>query len=245
MVLRSPAETRTAITATLLHLEKSFAAIKDTKPTGLMTAHESALFAVGASLAEFVITACVFNKESNVTHSKGPRKCIVDIGITLTNLKNVQFLDVDAAGYFPDFKKTLHPLYLTHEAATLVIATSKFLNAKAVETNDETRREMAAMADLAREVYRVVADKAEEVRNKMNGDGWMDNILTWLREEPVGDPKADVSEWWDPEYVHTMGRCVTRELGDEFCEMWAGELITSWRESVMGLAALHSEETKK
>lgn len=114
-----------------------------------------------------------------------------------------------------------------------------------METHPKTLEEMDRLAIHASEIQQLVADAAERVKVKMNGGGWIDRVMTWLWEEPVGDPNIDIMDWWHPDFAHTPGRWVAQELGQEFCEWWVGEMVDSWKESVIGLAALRVDEVKK
>jgi hypothetical protein len=237
MVLKSPFEGQTSVGTRLLQLEKSFASFNDDLPSGLLTPYETCQVSIGLRLIDIVLTSCLYNKQSNRGFTRAPYFCIVDLIKFLSNLKNVNLIDVHALGYFPNFEKTLHPLYISYDAASMAIATEKFLHAKAIDVNEATKEDFAVVAKLGREVQHAVVNKAKEVQKRMNEGGWIDWLVDSIVEEPEGkdvnmDPKT--REY----YEETPGRSLRRMLTPEFTEWFAGELVDSWKESVMGLAAL-------
>jgi len=237
MVLRSPSKDSTGIGAALLRLEKSFAFFNKDLPSGLLTPYEACQVSIGLRLIDVVLSSCVHNKLSSNAFTKVPYFCITDLVRLLENLKNVKLIDVDAPGYFPDFEKTLHPLYIAYDAASMVIATEKFLHAENGDVNDATREDFADVGKLGREVQHAVVGKAQKVRKRMNKGGWIDWLVDSIVEEPEG---KDVN--MDPRdaryYEASPGRSLRRIITPDFTEWFAGELVDSWKESVMGLAAL-------
>lgn len=245
MLFRNPTDGKSKINSALRSLERSFSIIESLNVRPEMTGHEICQHAVGVALCHLIITTCLENPKHDVTQQKGSRQALTNLAKFMNNLKNVAIIDLNAIRYHPSFNSTLHPLYLAHETASLVIAAAKFVNGKSVETHAKTREELDRLAITAREIQQVVADTAEKVKVKMNGGGWIDRVMTWLWEEPVGDPHVGIMDWWHPDFAHTPGRWVAQELGQEFCEWWVGEMVDSWKESVIGLAALRVDEVKK
>ncbi|KFY06783.1 hypothetical protein V492_07759 [Pseudogymnoascus sp. VKM F-4246] len=245
MLFRNPTDSKSKIITSLRSLEKSFATIDSLQVRMDMTGQESCQHGVGVALAHILVATCLDSPKLDVTRCKGPRRAFFNINQFLENLRNVSTIDLNAIRYHPNFNGTLHPLYLAHETASLVIAAAKFVNSKEVETHAKTCEELDRVAAVAKEVQELVVDTAERVKVKMNGGGWIDRVMTWLWEEPVGDPNVGIMEWWLPGFVHTPGRWVAQELGQEFCEWWVGEVVDSWKESVIGLSALRVDEIKK
>ncbi|KFY28541.1 hypothetical protein V493_02880 [Pseudogymnoascus sp. VKM F-4281 (FW-2241)] len=245
MLFRNPTDGKSKTASALKNLERSFSVMESLRMRVDMTGHETCQHAVAVAICHLLVACCLENQKLDVTRQKGPRQAITNIGRFLGNLKNVCNIDLDAIRYYPSFNGTLHPLYLAHETTSLVIAAAKFVNGKSVETHSKTREELDRLATKAQEIQKLVADAAEKVNVKMNGGGWIDRVMTWLWEEPVGDPDVGIMEWWDPKFAHTPGRWIAQELGQEFCEWWVGEMVDSWKESVIGLAALRVDEVKK
>ncbi|ELR02124.1 hypothetical protein VC83_06962 [Pseudogymnoascus destructans] len=245
MLFRNQTDGKSKTNSALKGLERSFSVMESLRVGIDMTGHEVCQHAVAVALAHFIITTCLENPKHDVTHNRGVRQPVTNITKFLGNLKNVCKIDLSAIRYHPSFNGTLHPLYLAHETTSLVIAAAKFVNSKAVETHPKTCEVMDGLAVHAREVQQLVANTAEKVKVKMNGGGWIDRVMTWLWEEPVGNPDVAIMDWWHPKFAHTPGRWVAQELGQEFCEWWVGEVVDSWKESVIGLAALRVDEVKK
>ncbi|KFY04476.1 hypothetical protein O988_00742, partial [Pseudogymnoascus sp. VKM F-3808] len=245
MLFRNTTDGKSKINASLRGLERSFGLIESLRPQIEMTGHEACLHSVCIALCHFIVTTCLEEPKRDVTRQIGPRKALADIAELLGNLKNVGKTNLDEIRYYPSFNGTLHPLYLSHEIASLVIAAAKFVNSKPVETHAKTIEAMNELATKARELQEVVVGFAENVKVKMNGGGWIDRVMTWLWEEPIGHPDVAIMDWWHPKFMHTPGRWVAQELGQEFCEWWVGEVVDSWKESVIGLAALRVDEIKK
>ncbi|KFY55521.1 hypothetical protein V496_06983 [Pseudogymnoascus sp. VKM F-4515 (FW-2607)] len=242
MLFRNQTDGKSKIISSLKNIERSFTVVESLRVSYSMTGHETCLHAVAVALAHLVVTCCLENPKLDVTRQRGPRQAITNIAKFMGNLKNVCKLDLNAIRYHPSFNSTLHPLYVAHESASLVIAAAKFVSSKSVETHPKTCEEMDRLAIHAREIQQLIADSAEKVKEKMNGGGWIDRVMTWLWEEPVGHPDVAIMDWWHPKFAHTPGRWVAQELGQEFCEWWAGELADSWKESVIGLAALRVDD---
>lgn len=242
MLFRNQTDGKSKTISSLKNIERSFTVVENHRVSFSMTGHETCLHAIAVALAHFVVTCCLENPKLDVTRQRGPRQAITNIAKFLGNLKNVCKIDLHAIRYHPNFNSTLHPLYVAHESASLVIAAAKFVSSKAVEAHPKTCEEMDRLAIHAREIQQLIADAAENVKVKMNGGGWIDRVMTWLWEEPVGHPDVAIMDWWHPKFAHTPGRWVAQELGQEFCEWWAGELVDSWKESVIGLAALRVDD---
>ncbi|KFZ13020.1 hypothetical protein V502_06820 [Pseudogymnoascus sp. VKM F-4520 (FW-2644)] len=245
MLFRNQTDGKSKVNSAMKSLERSLFIVEGLRMRVDMTGHETCLHAIALALSHLIITCCLENPKLDATRQKVPRQAITNIGRFLENLKNVCRIDLNAIRYHPSFNSTLHPLYLAHESASLVIAAAKFVNRKSVETHPKTLEEMNRLAIHANEIQQLVVDAAERVKVKMNGGGWIDRVMTWLWEEPVGDPNVDIMDWWHPDFAHTPGRWVAQELGQEFCEWWVGEMVDSWKESVIGLAALRVDEVKK
>jgi N-terminal acetyltransferase B complex non-catalytic subunit len=98
-----------------------------------------------------------------------------------------------------------------------------------------------SIKDLANELQDVVVEITRKVRGFVNERAWLDWILERLRFENVHNDYDDEVGAKPEEY--TISHSISRVLKPQFYEHWAGEIMDSWRGSVMGLAGL--EEKRK
>lgn len=160
--------------------------------------------------------------------------------------------------WMPKFITTLHPLYTAHEAGTLVLAVGDYLSNAAIWVNPNVQQPMLRMTKFSRRLRNLVNQKAKMVRLWINGprlDWILEKIISENhgKDEPTSGNDANIDEEAFqrangyrrdllPDAAETMGDLLTECVSPDFLESWAGELLESWRESVMGLACLRSDE---
>lgn len=245
MILRSPDDNSSKIISNLRDLELSLKWAQNLEVADKMTGQEACLYGIGFDLIQLILAACLKDQSLNAIPEATLRQCILHIALFLENFKTIQSIDLDAIRYHPNFKDTLHPMYVRHEAASLVIAASKFLHSKSVTADPIYRTELDMLATSARNIQQMIVDMAGKIKAKMNNGGWFDRIITWLWEEPIGVSNLEITDFIDPRYVGTPGRWVAQEIGTTFTDWWVGEMVDSWQESVLGLAALTVDGAKK
>jgi hypothetical protein len=160
--------------------------------------------------------------------------------------------------WMPKFITTLHPLYTAHESATLVLAVADYLSSGAVWVNPDVKPIMVHMKNFAKRLRNLISQKTRMVSRWINGPR-LDWVLEKIKSEnPSKDelPSENGTELDEeaferangykrallPDAPQTMGELLTECVSPDFLESWAGELVESWRESVMGLACLKSDE---
>lgn len=131
----------------------------------------------------------------------------------------------------PAPQPVLHAIYTAHEAGRTAVQFFLYFSKLRKEVWSKHEDNKIKLSRIAHSLLRTVADKASTIKMSMNEGGWIDKVLEAVLPEPSeGD---DQSKFVD-EIVEAM-----RDLVDEnFMEEWAGEVVESWRESVVGFALL-------
>ncbi|KAI9744803.1 MAG: hypothetical protein M1818_001728 [Claussenomyces sp. TS43310] len=150
----------------------------------------------------------------------------------LTSRDLIDQINVDDTHYFPGFLHTLHPLYMAHDLASLIVAVSHFIKQSPYAGIRATHESSDVYQELAKQLQSRVSEKAEAIRNRLNAGSWLDFIMDQVRieDEPTNNPRADPGS----------KIAVLFDEKPAFIENFAAELLDSWRESTLGLASLQS-----
>jgi N-terminal acetyltransferase B complex non-catalytic subunit len=127
----------------------------------------------------------------------------------------------------PAFGNTLHALYTAHEVSRTILHFCKYVSKQGKGFVEKQKEATAKIEELARKLLQLVVEKCGVVKKGLDEGGWIDKVLecTLPEAQEGGDDGA------------AMG--ALRELLDEnFLEEWAGEVVESWREAVVGLSYL-------
>ncbi|RDW64145.1 hypothetical protein BP5796_10647 [Coleophoma crateriformis] len=132
----------------------------------------------------------------------------------------------------PGFMSTLHPLYMAHELAIAILNFDRYfrLSGKCkctfVAQLQASNKESVLIAErLLKEVLSI----SENSRKSMDESGWIDRVL----DSVIDGDKDDSGE-----KSTTLAGAFKATVDADFMENWAGEVVESWRDSVMGLACL-------
>ena len=126
----------------------------------------------------------------------------------------------------PALGDTLHALYTAHEAGRTILNFCKYVSKQGKPFIEKQKEANAKIDELARNLLQLVVEKCAVVKKGLDEGGWIDKLLESTLPE--------AQEGGDGGVVDAL-----RELVDEnFLEEWAGEVIESWREAVVGLSYL-------
>ncbi|TVY28955.1 Phagocyte signaling-impaired protein [Lachnellula hyalina] len=131
----------------------------------------------------------------------------------------------------PALACTLHALYTGYEAGKTASKFSVYLSSKAKDipgsqsqSQGEANQKIAAAAQ---RLLQTVAEKCVAIKKGLDEGGLIDKVLDSVLQGPDGTD-ADVSVL-----------CELRDSLDEsHLELWAGDVVESWRDSVVGLSWL-------
>jgi N-terminal acetyltransferase B complex non-catalytic subunit len=133
----------------------------------------------------------------------------------------------------PAFGNTLHALYTGHEVGRTVANFCKYLSKQSKDFVAKQKETSTKVEELARKLVHLVVDKCAVVKKGLDEGGWIDKALECtLPEAAEGEVAVAV--------VSSL-----RDLLDEnFLEEWAGEVVESWRDSVIGFSFLKAPAAK-
>ena len=231
-----------------------------------LTRSEDFLVLLGLTLIHLILVACnpdVQSKEDvrTATQRSCDRACV-----NLVKFKTYIEIHVQGAGdgKIPAFFTTLHPLYTAYEAGKMALAVADYLTNSDIWKHEGIAQLATRIRKDAKELQQSVRTIAARVRKGLNEGHWLDFVLDQVRtkDSDSGDSTAENDEAEDSLSADAsiakdasrkfddkdniilppleMGAVFTEALGSDFLEYWAGELVESWRESVMGLACLKS-----
>ncbi len=131
----------------------------------------------------------------------------------------------------PAFHSTLHVLYTVHEVGRTILNLCRYLPKQSKVFIEKQREASLKIEELARKLLQLVVDKCTVVEKGLDEGGWIDKVL---------ECTLPVAQEGDGAIVSSL-----RELLDEnFLEEWAGEVVESWRDSVIGFSYLKPPPTK-
>lgn len=134
----------------------------------------------------------------------------------ITNIKNEALATQD----------TLHPLYTAYELGTTVfkfIAYISLTKQVGYNTKDEAN---IKTREAAERLIHAVIEKSTAVKKGLDESGWIDKVLeSVLRGAQTGEdePKA-------------LANTLKSMIDEVFLEEWAGHVLESWRDAVVGFS---------
>ncbi|TVY35515.1 N-terminal acetyltransferase B complex subunit [Lachnellula subtilissima] len=131
----------------------------------------------------------------------------------------------------PALASTLHALYTGYAAGKTASKFSVYLSSKAkdipssqIQSQGEANQKIAAAAQ---RLLQTVAEKCVAIKKGLDEGGLIDKVLDSVLQGPDGTD-ADVS---------LLGE-LRDSLDESHLELWAGDVVESWRDSVVGLSWL-------
>jgi N-terminal acetyltransferase B complex non-catalytic subunit len=132
----------------------------------------------------------------------------------------------------PALGSTLHALYTAHEVGRTIVNFCSYLLKQSKDFVEKQKEASTKINELARKLLQLVVEKSAMVKKGLDEGGWIDKVL-----------ESTLPEAQDAASVPVMG--AMRELIDEnFMEEWAGDVVESWRDSIIGFSYLKAPSTK-
>lgn len=135
----------------------------------------------------------------------------------------------------PTYLRTLEPLHLMHEIATVALLVTDYMARPPISTQKSKIPFLATIHSVASTLRSEVHQHAVVVKSHLDNGGWLDQITQQvLKTEGHRDQEVDDKGSAKVD----LGEIVEAVLGYDFVESWAVELTESWNESVAGLLML-------
>ena len=150
----------------------------------------------------------------------------------LGRLKKQTLFIKNAKGLAPAFSSTLHSLYTAYDIGRMVLKFSNYLSQPSMSVHSTQVAANKKVVEGARQLIQAVADTCAAIKRELDEGGWIDKVLdSVLRSEhdiPIEQAGKSVS------LVGTLQELV----GENFMEEWAGQVVESWKDSIIGLSYL-------
>jgi N-terminal acetyltransferase B complex non-catalytic subunit len=154
----------------------------------------------------------------------------------IENLKEQLVLVDNLKEPVPAFGNTLHALYTAHEVGRTIVNFCKYLSKQGKDFVAKQKEASTKTEELARKLLHLVGDKCAVVKKGLDEGGWIDKVL----ECALPEAQQDVGD----EVKVTIVSSLRALLDENFLEEWAGEIVESWRDSVIGFSLLKAPPTK-
>jgi len=133
-------------------------------------------------------------------------------------LDSVQKVEDSAPTCQPD----LHILYTSHELGTTVVKFSQRVSKSIKDAKLRGEWESLKTIEAGRDLILEVMQKGLEIKRNLDEGGLIDWILEALLKED------------DEEKESAVGSVLKEVVDENFMELWAGEVVESWNDSVVG-----------
>lgn len=183
--------------------------------------------------------------ETNYTKTVDSLACILlfalenNTDVKLWNLHTTQIYEIlekqtqlidRIEGSEPAFQSTLHLLYTSYDLVTLVDTVVVYM--WKIPCASEMKQNLDHSIDSAKKRLRErILSKSSIIKKALDESGWMDRVLDCLAldcdSERVADQDSTVS-------------ILTEVVGENFMEDWAGHVVESWKDSVIGFSYFKS-----
>ncbi|TVY91417.1 hypothetical protein LAWI1_G001112 [Lachnellula willkommii] len=125
----------------------------------------------------------------------------------------------------PALSSTLHALYTGYESGKTASIFSAYLSSKGKDIPESQAEANKKIAEAAQRLLQTVAEKAAAIKKGLDEGGLIDKMLDSVLQGPDG---ADAS---------VLGK-LRDSVDESHLELWAGDVVESWRDSVAGLSYL-------
>jgi N-terminal acetyltransferase B complex non-catalytic subunit len=131
----------------------------------------------------------------------------------------------------PAFFNILHALYTAHEVGRTAANFCDFLQKQGKSVHQKQIETNKKVKEAAHQLLQVVVDKCATIKRGLDEGGWIDKIL-----ESVLPDIQETSEGKNGG-VPIIGT-LKKLIEENFMEEWAGQVVESWRDSVIGFSFL-------
>lgn len=123
-------------------------------------------------------------------------------------------------------KDTLHPLYVSYELGTTVMKFFSYLSRIRQDAYNTKEEGSIKIRDMAQALLRAVVEKSSSIKKALDESGWIDSVLRSVSggEQPSGNQSQSIANM------------LTSMIDENFMEEWAGHVLESWRDSVVGFS---------
>jgi N-terminal acetyltransferase B complex non-catalytic subunit len=128
----------------------------------------------------------------------------------------------------PAFSTTLHALYTAYEAATTALNFSNYLSKSGKDVYEIQGEVIQQVAKISQRLLQAVLEKSRVVKTGLDEGGWIDKVLESVLPEDGDETKG----------VQAIVVVMRNLVEENFLEEWAGLVVESWRDSVVGLSLL-------
>lgn len=128
----------------------------------------------------------------------------------------------------PAFQLTLSLLYTSYELVKMVIDASAYISKLSNDVKNQGRFSKEA-EKAAKGLLKSIVAKATAVKNALRESGWMDRVL----ESVAQDHDECQNQTAENE---SIAEVLLELVGEGFREDWAGNVLESWKDSVIGFS---------
>jgi N-terminal acetyltransferase B complex non-catalytic subunit len=195
----------------------------------LMTLPERIAMLTYDDMAHIIQQACDEERWAEPDFQKSLNNFNLDL---LGRLEEQVVLIENTQDLAPAFSSTLHSLYTAYDVGRMVLKFSKYLSQRGLRVHETQVEANKKAVEAAGRILQAVADKCAITKKELDESGWIDNVFNSVLQGDQ-DGAAERSE------ASVSVVEILRGLVDEnFLEEWAGQLVESWRDSVIGLSHL-------
>ena len=195
----------------------------------LMTMPERLAMLAYDDMAHVILLACDEGQWSELGFQKNLDNYNIDL---LERLEKQTTFITRTQGLAPAFSSTLHSLYIAYDVGRMVLKFSKYLSQRGLPVHETQVEASKKAVEVAGRLLQAVAGSCAIIKGEFDEGGWIDKVLDSVlrREQDRSGEHADESV----SIVETL-----QDLVDEnFREEWAGQVVESWRDSVVGFSHL-------
>jgi len=125
----------------------------------------------------------------------------------------------------PASQLTLHSLYTAYELGTMVINFKKYISKLDANSGLQEYADDEIVTIIQR-LLEIVASKSTSIKKSLDESGWIDRVLESLLQNSQDDTDDSSS----------AKGILEKLVDDNFMEEWAGNVVESWRDSVIGFS---------
>jgi N-terminal acetyltransferase B complex non-catalytic subunit len=137
-----------------------------------------------------------------------------------------QLLLVDTLkGLVPALGSTLHALYTAYEIGKTATKFANYLSSQGKDIHESQVEANKKIVEVAQHLLEGVSEKSAVIKKGLDEGGWIDKVLDSVLQGPDGTGTTVPGE--------------LRDMVDEaHLEIWAGDVVESWKDSTVGLSYL-------
>jgi len=128
-------------------------------------------------------------------------------------------------GLVPALSSTLHALYTTYETGKSAANFASFLSNRGKDIHESQIGANKKLVEVAQHLLQGVSQKSAVIKKGIDEGGWIDKVLESVLQGPSSDGTT------------VLGGL--KDMVDEaHLEIWAGDVVESWKDSIIGLSYL-------